>query len=136
MGSTNYVETFIQVAEDCAVEEAERPPLSAHGPTVASLQYTLLSEHPYKRTSDDVIFEVYATRQEIAAGARPEARVNFFAKDQACLRSSPLGKRYGWGIHHDADGRVALVALGSEQYEVLAADSSLQQIRAMRSKRA
>jgi hypothetical protein len=47
-----------------------------------------------------------------------------------------LGKRYGWGIHHDADGRVALVALGSDEYEALAGDPAVTQRRAMRSKRA
>ncbi|WP_298711512.1 DUF6157 family protein [Micrococcus sp. 2A] len=40
-------------------------------------------------------------------------REAFFAKSQACLRASPLGKRHGWGLHHDAEGRVALVPLGS-----------------------
>ena len=52
------------------------------------------------------------------------------------LRSSPLGKRYGWGIHHDADGRIALVPLGSDEYRALAADPHVTQLTAMRSARA
>ncbi|BDI22543.1 DUF6157 family protein [Herbiconiux sp. L3-i23] len=103
---------------------------------MAALQYELIAAHPYEFTSDDVLFEVYATRQQIADADKPAAREAFFAKDQACFRSSPLGKRYGWGTHHDAEGRLALVALGSERYAELVADDGIKQLKAMRSKRA
>ena len=53
----------------------------------------------------------------------------------AVMPASPLGKRYGWGTHHDAEGRVALVALGSSDYERLASDSTLTHRQAMRSRR-
>lgn len=136
MGSTNYTETFIQVADDCPAKEGEYPPAGGKAPTIAALQYALISEQPYYFTSDDVLFEVHAIRQSIPAEARPVAREAFFAKDQACLRSSPLGKRYGWGIHHDAQGRVALVSSGSKEYRALSADPAMKQVKAMRSKRA
>ncbi|WP_308796263.1 DUF6157 family protein [Agromyces silvae] len=136
MGSTNYTGTFIQVADDCPVETASAPPVSGKALTVAALQYALISAHPYEFTSDDVLFEVYATRQSIPFEDRTAAREAFFAKDQACMRASPLGKRYGWGIHHDDDGRIALVPLGSDEYRSFAADSSKKQLKAMRSKRA
>ncbi|MGO3136148.1 MAG: DUF6157 family protein [Agrococcus casei] len=136
MGSTNYRGTLILVADDCPSDEAEIPPTRTKSPTVAELQYALISARPYEMTSDDVLFEVFATRNEIAADKRTEAREAFFAKDQVCLRSSPLGKRYGWGIHHDADGRVALVAVGSDDYRALAADPEVKQLKAMRSRRA
>lgn len=135
MGSTNYTGTFIQVAEDCPVVVAEEPPAREKAPTVVALQYALITERPYELTSDDVLFEVHATRQAIPAEARGTAREAFFAKSQACLRSSPLGRRYGWGIHHDADSRVALVPLGSDEYRALASDPSLKQLKAMRSSR-
>lgn len=96
MGSTNYTGTFIQVAEDCPAEEGEQPPVGGKAPTIAALQYALISAHPYEFTSDDVLFEVHAIRQSLPAEVRPAAREAYFAKDQACLRSSPLGKRYGW----------------------------------------
>jgi hypothetical protein len=136
VGSTNYTGTFIQVADDCPTEAAEMPPVGGKAPTVAALQHALISQHPYELTSDDVLFEVHASRQGIPAEERAGAREAFFAKDQACLRSSPLGKRYGWGIHHDTDSRVALVPLGSDEYRVLAADPTVKQLKAMRSKRA
>lgn len=137
MGSTNYTATFIQVAEDCPAVTAQEPPVgTAKGRTVTALQFALISQHPYEFTSDHVLFDVHASRQSIPAEERQEAREAFFAKDQACLRSSPLGKRYGWGIHHDDAGHVALVGVNTEEYDRLAADPAIRQVKAMRSKRA
>lgn len=136
MKSTNYTGTFIQVADDCPAETAEMPPVGKKAPTVAELQYAIISEHPYKFTSDDILFEVHATRRSIPPESKPEARADFFAKDQACLRASPLCKRYGWGIHFDAESRVALVPLGTKDYKSYSADPSLKQVKAIRSKRA
>lgn len=134
--TTDYVATFIQIAADCPAEAAEVPPARGEKKTVALLQYELIAGAPYRYTSDDVLFEVHAIRHEIPDDERDEQRAAFFAKDQACLRSSPLGKRYGWGIHHDQQGRVALVAVESERYRTLADDPSVTQLSAMRSKRA
>lgn len=134
--STNYVSTFIEVAEDCPTMVAEVPPPRGSTKTVAALQHDLIAGRPYLYTSDDVLFEVHATRHGITAEDSPAQRDAFFAKDQACLRSSPLGKRYGWGIHHDDRGCVALVAVESEEYRALAADDSVKHLKAMRSRRA
>ena len=136
MGSTNYTDTFIQVAEDCPVASAEVPAPRGGRPTVASLQFDLLDEHPYEMTSDDLLFAVHAERQGIPEAEQPSAREAFFAKSQACLRASPLPKRHGWGVHHDSVGRIALVPLGSDRYAELAADPSVRQLKAMRTRRA
>jgi len=132
--TTNYVDTFIEVAEDCPADLATEPPV-AEKPSIAATHYRLIAEQPYARTSDDVIFETYALRNGVAVDDAA-AREAFFSKGQPCLRSSPLGKRYGWGLHHDAEGRVALVPRESEQYGALAADPEVAHTRAMRSKRA
>ncbi|MFK0403455.1 DUF6157 family protein [Microbacterium sp. NPDC090225] len=132
--TTNYVDTFIEVAEDCPTEHAQEPP-ATENPTIAALHYRLLAEQPYSRTSDDVVFETYALRAGIAVDDAVE-RALFFSVGRPCLRSSPLGKRYGWGLHHDADGRVALVARESDEYSRRAADPAISHTRAMRSRRA
>ena len=132
--TTNYVTTFIEVAEDCPAGDAVEPPLSEK-PTIAALHYRLITEQPYARTSDDVVFETFALRQGIPVDD-VAARAEYFSKGQPCLRSSPLGKRYGWGIHHDADGMVALVPRASAEYAELAADPTIAHTRAMRSRRA
>ncbi|WP_427868642.1 DUF6157 family protein [Leucobacter luti] len=135
MTSTNYANTFIRVAPDCPAATGEIPPERAGGPSVARLQFELASERPHELTSDDLLFTVHALRNAVPDADRDAARSAFFAKSQACLRASPLPKRYGWGVHHDAEGRIALVARGTAEYERLAADPELKQLDAMRSSR-
>lgn len=132
--TTNYASSFIEVAPDSTAAGPEVPP-ARQTPSVAELQHRLLSEQPYRLTSDELLFEVHALRAGIADADRAAARTAFLAKDQACLRASPLGKRYGWGTHHDAEGRVALVGLGTPEYARLAADPTLEHRQAMRSSR-
>jgi hypothetical protein len=136
MHTTNYHNTFIAVAEDCPVKAAEIPPQKDEK-TVAGLQFEMIIDNPYKYTSDDVIFQVFALRNKISGKASLDAeREKFFSKGQPCFRSSPLTKRYGWGVHSDAKGRIAIYAMESAEYKKLAKDKSLQHVRAMRSKRA
>lgn len=138
--TTNVYNTFIRVADDCPARTGEPPPLRCGNPTVAGLQYQMIAEAPYQHTSDDVVFATSARGRELGAKTtrkqRSLARDEFFSRGQACLRASGLGKRFGWGIHADAEGRVALYAVDSERYETLKRDPSLAQTRAMRSKRA
>jgi hypothetical protein len=51
------------------------------------------------------------------------------------LSASSLVKRYGWGVHIDANGKIALYALGSGEYEMFASDTSLTQLKGNRSHR-
>lgn len=139
MSTTNETGAFVRVAPDCPATVAQIPPQRATAPTVAQLQYEILIDAPYRYTSDDVLFLVHAARagfdlddvEETAA-----ARAEFFGTPQACFRASPLTKRYGWGLHHDDQSRLALVPLGSDRYAELAADAELKQLEAMRSRRA
>jgi hypothetical protein len=135
MHTTNYYETFIEVAPDTKTESAREPAVK-DAPTIAQLHYALIAEAPYTRTSDDVIFETYARRAGIPEDDWPAARAEYFATGRACLRSSPLGKTYGWGIHSDTEGRVAVYARESDDYARLAADPALTHTAAMRSSRA
>lgn len=136
MRTTNYHETLIEIAEDCPVTVGQEPPRNGEKQTVASRQFDMIYAAPYRFTSDDVIFTVHADRAGLPERERPAERERFFSKGRACLRSSPLVKRYGWGIHSDAKGRVALVPAGSEEYRLLQADSGVRKVKAMRSKRA
>ena len=133
--TTNYANTFIEVAEDCPVTVAV-PPQKGDKKTVASLQYSIILEHPYRYTSDDVLFAVYAERQAVPEKDRATGRESFFSKGQPCMRASPLPKRYGWGIHSDEEGRLALVAVEDTNYKKLASDPTIAHLEAMRSKKA
>lgn len=119
MHTTNYENTFIAVAPDCPAVRGEVPPAKAT-PSVALLTFRMIHAHPYRYTSDDVVFGVWAERNAVPAARRAAARRAFFSKGQPCLRSSDLGKRYGWGIHSDGRGRVALYGVESDAYRVLA----------------
>jgi hypothetical protein len=101
MHSTNYFDTFIAVAPDSGAVRGSEPPAPKRDPAKASVAwraFQLIHGHPYRYTSDDVIFTVYADRRGIPAAARGKAREAFYAKPQACMRGSDLAKRYGWGI--------------------------------------
>lgn len=131
MHSTNYQSTFITIAPDSAATTGIVPPKPD---SIAGRQYALLKAQPYKLTSDDLLFAVHAAKNGIPDTA--VTRAEFFAKPKACLRASPLPKQYGWGIHHDAAARVALVAVGSAEYDRLLSDKSVKSFPAMRGKRA
>lgn len=132
--TTNYRNTFIEVSDDCPAEYGAEPPI-AENLSIAALHHRLLIDHPYTLTSDDVLFQTHALRKGVDPNDS-DARAEFFSKGQPCLRSSPLGKRYGWGTHHDAEGRVALVPRESAEYAALAADAETEHTRATRSSRA
>jgi len=128
MHTTNYYDTFIGTAEDCPVDVAEVPPVKGDKKSAANIQFEMIADHPYKYTSDDVVFKVFAEKND---GSREE----FFSKGQPCLRASPLVKRYGWGVHHNADGKVAIYGKGTPEYKNFTADKSLKQLKGMRSKK-
>ncbi len=133
--STNYRNTFIAIADDSTAQSAEIPPLKADAKTVANLQFEMIINKPYQYSSDDVLFQVFATRKDISKAEYKTARAAFFSKGQPCLRASPLTKRYGWGIHHNAEGKIALVAAGTHEYAQFLADNTLTVVKAMKSSR-
>lgn len=133
MHTTNYINTFIETADDCPVSEGQIPPQKKEK-TLANLQYDLLIKSPYQYNSDDIIFKCYMIKNDIS-GNEKEEREKFFSKGQPCLRSSPLAKRYGFGFHHDSDSKVAIFPVESDYYKDLIQNDSVKKTKAMRSKR-
>jgi len=129
--STNYSDTFIKIAEDCPAASGEIPPTRGGTTTVAKMQFDLVSKNPYKFTSDDVLFQVYADRNDLRKSGYEEARQQFFSKGQPCFRASPLTKRYGWGVHSNKDGKIALYGCDTAEYKKFLKDKSLKVIKAM-----
>ena len=134
--TTNYINTFIAVAEDCPAIRGEAPALKGDGTkSIANAQFEMLKENPYRFTSDDVLFKVYADRNGVKEVDLEQARSAFFSKGQPCFRSSPLSKRYGWGIHHNEKGKIALYGMETEAYRQFVGQPGLKVVNAMRSKR-
>ncbi len=135
MHTTNYINTFIEVAEDCPVKSAEVPAQKGEAKSVANLHFDMVEAHPYQYTSDDVIFKTFAVKNNLESNLENE-RVQFFSKGQACMRCSPLTKRYGWGVHSNEEGKIAIFPRESEEYERFLKDESVKRVKAMRSKKA
>ncbi|MDG3007259.1 DUF6157 family protein [Paludisphaera mucosa] len=134
--------TFVLVAADCPASRGRAPLAKGAGPTVALLQYELLTSRPYTLTLEDLILAVHVRRAGIpeAEAAKREAaiRAELFAKPHPCMRASPLPKSYGWGVHHDEDGRIAIVGVETEEYARFARGefAGVEVVPAMRNKRA
>jgi hypothetical protein len=45
-------------------------------------------------------------------------------------------KQYGWGLHHDKDGRVAAYGVETEEYRAFLSNSGLKIVPGMRNRRA
>lgn len=133
MHTTNYRDTLILPSPDCGADSAVAPGKPG---SIAALQHDRLAAQPYGLTSDELLFGVHADRQAIAQTDRAAAREAYFSKGQACLRASPLVKTFGWALHHDADGRVALVDPASAHFAELLDREGITKLAGMRSKRA
>lgn len=131
--TTNYSNTFIEVADDCPATLGEIPPLNEKSKSIAGLQYELLQLNPYKFTSDDILCQVYAIKNDLTEAELEDKRKLFYSKGQPCFRSSPLTKRYGWGIHSDKNGKAAMFAIETEEYQEFLTDKTIKTVKAMRS---
>ncbi|QEL14584.1 DUF6157 family protein [Limnoglobus roseus] len=133
--------TFVVVASDCPTPTAVVPMAKAESPTIAVIQYELLTGKPYAMTLEDLIFATHVRKLGLSkAEMKSQAdaiRAALFAKSHPCMRASPLPKRYGWGVHHDSKGLIALYAAESPEYRHFAAGGDgVEVVPAMRSKRA
>lgn len=131
--TTNYENTFIEIADDCPASKAEIPPIKGDKKTAANIQFEMISKHPYQYSSDDVLFQVYADKNDLTKAEYKKARDEFFSKGQPCFRASPLTKRYGWGVHSDAEGKIALYAVESSEYQKMLNNKQIKKVKAMKS---
>jgi hypothetical protein len=123
--TTNCRDTLITASPDCPVATGTVPEKPG---SVAAVQHALMAD-PYAMTSDDLLFQAYRAR------GGDKSREAFFARPQACLRTSPLVKQFGWGVHHDAEGRIALLGMESAAYAALLDDPAVVKRPGMRSRR-
>ena len=132
--TTNYIDTLIEIAEDCPVSKSEVPPVKRNK-TLANIQLEMVLENPYKYTSDEVLFECFVQKNDISESEKEKARSEFFSKGQPCFRCSAVSKRYGFGVHSDADSKIAFYPVESKEYRDFLKDDSVKKVKAMRTKR-
>ena len=132
----NYFDTLIEVADDCPTKKAQVPQARGGKKSKAVIEYEILAKHPYSHTEEDIAFETYAVLHDIPKDIWPKERKKFLSKGHPHLRVSPLTKRYGWGIHNNVAGKIALVASESSRYNELLDDPHTRKVKAFRSVRA
>jgi hypothetical protein len=137
----NYFDTFIRVAPDCPVTVAVVPSSRRVQKSIPQIEYELLVANPYKIMQEELLFTVHVQRKGIGESELDSRRdviwKEFFGKSRACLRASMLPKKYGWGLHFNAEGRISLVAMESEEYQrFVSGTQGITVLMAMRNKRA
>jgi hypothetical protein len=126
-----YTNAFVSVAADCPAEAGEAPERPG---SIAGLEYELLRANPYKLTGEALILAVQARHKGVAAADMERFKAALFSKPHPCLRASMLPKRYGWGAHYDADGRIALYGVESDDYRRLTSLADIKVVPAMRNR--
>ncbi|MFO7253008.1 MAG: DUF6157 family protein [Actinomycetes bacterium] len=133
-----YHRTLIAVADDCPVDASVVPDGAKR--TVAAVQYAMLAAEPYRLTQEDVLFLTWVHRrpdaEELDENELAALRDEFFSRSRACLRASPLPKRYGFGLLFDDEGRIALCPMESAEYRrIVAGGAGYTVVKAMRTSR-
>lgn len=137
----SYIDTFIRTALDCPVETGTIPVSARTSPPAHVIQYELLSQNPYRYNHEELLYEVHIRHKGIPPeeweNRKDEIWGSLFSKNHPCLRASMLPKRYGWGVHYNAEGKIALYAKESPEYDhfTSGADKGVTLLNAMRSKR-
>lgn len=116
---------FVLVSPDCPVEHAIEPTAKPGSkPTLHGIQYRLLTERPYYYDLDELILETHIRHklpeERVDEARRAEIREALFRKSHPCMRASALPKKYGYGVHYDANGKIALFPMESETYRSFA----------------
>lgn len=135
----SYKNTFIRVSADCPADHGIVPVSTRSAKPAHLIQYELLSQAPYRYNHEELLFEVHIRHKQIpeviVQERREEIWEELFSKPHPCLRASMLPKKYGWGVHYDEQGKIAIYGMESPEYQRFAASTELQQLNAMRSSR-
>jgi len=103
----NYYDTFIQSLLIVPPRKLLCRPVSGSRSRFRN-RIRVTAASPYKFTQEELLFAVHVQREGISKSElksrRAAMRKEFFGKSRACLRASTLPKKYGWGLHFDAEG--------------------------------
>jgi hypothetical protein len=127
---------LVRIAADCPEASGIEPICRGGKKPVHLIQLELLLGQPHHFTHEALVVESELLREPSTGETRAEVLGRVREKPLACLRCSPLAKRYGWGFHFDGEGKIGIHPAGSGNYRSLAVDPRLNQVAAMRNKRA
>jgi hypothetical protein len=136
----SYINSFIAISEDSSVEHSIIPQPRGERIPIHLLQYNLLSQHPYLYDHFSLIFEIFLIQKGVSPQINEEERKQLwnelFSKGHPCMRASALVKQYGFGVHYDKNGKMALFPVESDEYKQFLADPAIHKINGMRKSRA
>jgi hypothetical protein len=115
-------EELIEIASDSSAVRGEVPPDSGTRKTIARISYEVLADNPYRFSEREFYHEVHVVRR-----GRPDLKIENYN-----IKRLALVKRYGWGIHRNSGGKLALVACESTRYKELQADPRVKRTKAYR----
>jgi hypothetical protein len=117
----NYYDTFITVSLDCPTDIGQVPPDKKNRKIKPAIEFELIANHPYVYTQEELLYQVHIRHKEIPTEELSvkgtQIRDEFFQKPMPCMRASMLPKKYGWGLHFNTEGKVALVPKESPDYQ-------------------
>lgn len=128
----SYTNAFITLAPDCPITAGQ---VRRQAMSIAGLEHASLLGFPYRYTAPDLIFEVQRRHKSVRDVELPAFRAWLLAKPQPCMRLSMLPKRWGWGIHFDELGRMAIYGAETSDYRHFAMRSDLRVMAARPSRR-
>ncbi|MFF2887951.1 DUF6157 family protein [Paenibacillus sp. NPDC057967] len=119
----HWTNMFVAVAPDCPVEMGVEPVSKRESKPAHVIQYELLAAQPYRFTFEEQLFEVYFRHKgfdpDMPEDERSQLRDELLAKNHPCMRASQLPKKFGWGVHYNDQGKIAIYGMESEAYQKL-----------------
>ena len=119
----SQIEQLIMVSADSPHKKGT-PPVSRKPDAIVMIEYDELINNPYKYTYEGLKHQVHIVRRKKKAG---ELKLDSYR-----LTRSQLLKEWGWGIHIDRNGKLALLGCETPKYKQLMKDPSIEKQRAHR----
>ncbi|CAH1531384.1 hypothetical protein P5868_004794 [Vibrio parahaemolyticus] len=99
-------ECLFLISEDATSRVHVIPPNNGRIPRIS---YDVLSENPYVFTEEEFYHEVHVVRRQ-----REDLNLATYN-----IRKSELLQQFGWGIHRNSEGKLALIPAESAKYKEL-----------------
>ena len=116
-------EVLILIATKCSMKRGTKPVSNREQPTIAMHQYDVLTEMPYQLTYEQLKDEVHGNRRGKEL-TREQSKTYMMKRSELC-------KIWGWGVHQDKNGKLALVGCETKEYRRLVKDLQVQKEKAL-----
>ena len=116
-----FPEILITVADKCPANRGMEPTTNRAEKTITMHQYDVLTEMPYQLDYDELKKEVHENRR-----GKTDLKL-----DSYDMRRSELCKVWGWGVHQDKNGKLALVGCETKEYRRLLRKPGVRKVKAL-----